>query len=158
MSKLVVYFSYTGHTRKIAEWIKEKLNCDILELNPVIPYSDDYQKVVDDEQNNDSTGKLVEIEKITCDLTKYDKIIIGTPVWWYSIAPVIRTFLTENDLTGKTIIPFATNAGWLGKTFKEIETLCPNSNVENEMNILFASYSDNLITKEEEINKWITTL
>ena len=43
-------------------------------------------------------------------------------MWWYTIAPVVRTFLKENDLTGKTIIPFATNAGWLGRTFKEIES------------------------------------
>ena len=51
-------------------------------------------------------------------------------MWWYTIAPVIRTFLKQNDLSGKTIKPFATNAGWLGQTFKEIKKLCPNSNFE----------------------------
>lgn len=56
---------------------------------------------------------------------------------WYSITPVVREFLKENNLEGKTVIPFATNAGWLGRTFKEIEELCKNSSVTNEMNILF---------------------
>lgn len=78
--------------------------------------------------------------------------------WWYSIAPVIRTFLSKNDLSGKTIIPFATNAGWLGQTFKEIERLCPNSKVEKEMNIEFdvGDYRKReLTTPKSQIDKWI---
>ena len=51
--------------------------------------------------------------------------------WWYRPCPAIRTFLTESNLDGKTIIPFATNAGWLGRTFNEIKKLCPNSNIQN---------------------------
>lgn len=58
-------------------------------------------------------------------------------------------------MTGKKIIPFATNAGWLGKTFYEIRELCPNSKIENEMNIVFESYSDKLKTDEEEMDNWI---
>lgn len=97
----------------------------------------------------------VEIEDINIDLNNYDEIIIGSPVWWYSITPVIRSFLKENNLERKTIVPFATNAGWLGRTFKEIKELCENSNVINEMNIEFESYSDNLVTSIDEINNWI---
>ena len=158
MNRLVVYFSYTGNTEKIAKMIHNKLNCDILKLNPVVPYSTDYQTVVDEEQNNDSSGKVVEIEKIDKDLSKYDEIILGTPVWWYSIAPVIRTFLKGYDLSGKVVVPFATNAGWLGRTFKEIESLCSNSSVKNEMNIVFESYSDKLVTSETEIENWINSI
>ena len=102
MNKLLVYFSYTGNTKMIANKIKEKLNCDILEIKTVIPYS--------------------------------------------------------NDLSGKTIKPFATNAGWLGKTFKEIRTLCPNSEICEGMNIVFESYSNKLVTKEQDIENWIKTL
>lgn len=151
MKKLVVYYSYTGNTKMIAESIQKKLNCDILEIQPVKPYSSDYQKVVDEEQNNSSTNKTPEIKKIDLKLDDYDEIIIGTPVWWYTIAPVIRTFLKENNLSGKTIKPFATNAGWLGQTFKEIERLCPDSKVEKGMNIVFESYSDNLVTSPEKL-------
>ena len=156
--KLVVYYSYTGNTRKIAESIKNKLGCDILEIKPKVPYSTDYQTVVDEEQNNESAKKTPEIEPINVDLKNYDEIIVGSPVWWYTIAPVIRTFLKENDLSGKTIKPFATNAGWLGRTFKEIESLCQNSKVEKGMNIVFESYSDNLVTSPDEVDNWINTL
>lgn len=158
MNKLIVYFSYTNNTRTIANKIKDKLNCDILEIKTKIPYSDDYQTVVDDEQNSEASNHLPGIEDINIDLSKYDEIILGTPVWWYRPVPAIRTFLTQNDLKGKTIKPFATNAGWLGKTFKEIKSLCPNSKVEEGMNIVFKSYSDKLVTPEKEIEDWINTL
>lgn len=156
---LIVYFSYTNHTKMIAENIQKKLNCDILEIKPIKQYSDDYQTVVDEEQNNDG-NKRPEIEEIDLDLNKYSKIILGTPVWWYSIAPVIRTFLLENDLSGKEIKPFATNAGWLGHTFQEIEKLCPNSKVEKGMNIVFTGdYQENqLVTSPDDIEKWIYQL
>ena len=156
--KLVVYYSYTGHTKMIAKRIEEKLGCDILEIKPIIPYSTNYQTVVNKEQNNESSNKTPQIEKIDKDLKKYDEIIIGSPVWWYTIAPVIRTFLTQNDLSNKTIKPFATNAGWLGHTFQEIQKLCPNSKVDKGMNIVFESYSDNLVTSPDEIEKWIDEL
>ena len=157
-NKLIVYFSYTNNTKMIAEKIKEKVNCDILEIKTVIPYSNDYDAVVNDEHNSEASNHLPEIQEINVDLSKYDEIIIGTPVWWYRPAPAIRTFLKQNDLSNKTVKPFATNAGWLGKTFKEIEKLCPNSNVENGMNIVFESYSDKLVTKEQDIENWINEL
>lgn len=157
-NKLIVFFSYTGNTRKIAYKIKEKLGCDILEIKTIIPYSEDYETVVNDEQNNEASNHLPEIQNININLNNYDTIILGTPVWWYRPCPAIRTFLTENNLDGKTIIPFATNAGWLGRTFIEIKNMCPNSNVENNINIVFESYSDQLVTSEEEIDNWIDKL
>lgn len=156
--KLVVYFSYTGHTKMITDKIKEKLDCDVLEIETVIPYSTDYDTVVNDEQNSERSNFLPEIKDININLNNYDKIILGTPVWWYRPVPAIRSFLTKYDLTGKTVIPFATNAGWLGKTFIEIKNMCPNSNVKNNMNIVFESYKDILVTSEDEINNWIKTI
>ena len=101
---------------------------------------------------------MPDILDIELDLNKYDEIILGTPVWWYRSAPAIRTFLTKNNLSNKVIKPFATNAGWLGRTFKEITNLCPNSQVEPGMNIVFESYSNNLVTSEQEIDSWLATL
>ena len=154
--KLIVYFTYTNNTKKIAEKIKSKLNCDILEIKPVKPYDSDYDTVVRLEQNNETAKKTPDIEKINVDLSKYDEIILGTPVWWYTIAPVIRTFLKQDDLSGKKIIPFATNGGWIGRTFQEIKELCPNSVIENEMNIVFEG--SNMQTSEKEVENWINCL
>ncbi len=154
--KLIVYFTYTNNTKKIAEKIKERLKCDILEIKPKVPYNEDYDVVVRLEQNNETAKKTPEIESVNINLNNYDEIILGTPVWWYTIAPVIRTFLKQYDLSGKKIIPFATNGGWIGRTFKEIKELCPNSKIEKEENIVFDG--NNMKTSEKEVGNWINNL
>ena len=156
--RIVIYHSYSGHTKMIANIIKKKLDCDVLELEPKYEFSSDYEEGVKEDQKKEKDKSTVEIKDININLDNYDEIIIGSPVWWYSITPVVREFLKENNLEGKTVIPFATNAGWLGRTFKEIEELCKNSNVTNEMNIVFGSYSDDLVTSMDEIDNWIKLL
>ena len=159
MKKLVVYYSYTNNTKVIANMRKKKIDCDMVELTPKVPFSSDYQTVVDEYQNNSVDKNEVLINDINVNLDNYDEIIIGTPVWWYTICPVVVTFLKQYDLSGKTIIPFATNAGWLGRTFKDFEKLCNNSTVKNEMNIVFDSNNLNeLKTSTNEINNWIEKL
>lgn len=152
MKKLVVYYSYTGNTKLIAHKIQEKLNCDILEITPKIPFSTNYDEVVKEYQTN-NIDKNVEINDININLDNYDELIIGTPVWWYTMCPVISTFLKKYDLSNKIIDVFATNAGWLGHTFKDYEKLC---NVKSSMNIVFDS--NKLKTNEKEINDWIERL
>lgn len=95
---------------------------------------------------------------ITVDINNYDEIIIGTPTWWYRPTPAIRSFLSQVDLSTKTVIPFATNAGWLGRTLIEIKSLCMGK-VEKEMNIVFDSEKlGKLVTSEEEIEEWINNI
>lgn len=129
----------------------------MLELHPKEKYSENYQEVVDEYQSNKSDKKICELMPYSVELDKYNTIIIGSPVWWYTITPVIRTFLKKNSLEGKTVIPFATNAGWVGRTFEEIKELCPNSNVKNEMNIVFTeNYTEHkLKTPNSEIDEWL---
>lgn len=127
MKPIIIYFSYTNNTRNIAKKIEQKFNCDILEIKAKVSYSKDYDEVVNDEHNSESSSYLPELEQINVDLNNYDTIILGTPVWWYRPVPAIRSFLSKNDLSGKTIIPFACNCGWLGTTFQEIKKICPNS-------------------------------
>ena len=156
MKKIVVYFSYSGNTKMIAKKISTALGCDTLKIKTVKPYSADYNTVVNEEEGLAKSDKTPEIEKINVNLADYDTVIIGTPTWWYRPAPAIRAFLKENDLSGKTVIPFATNAGWAGNTLKEIKALCPNSNVVNEKNIVFNS--NRLKTSEKEVNNWVKSL
>ena len=150
----VLYTSVYGNTKQVAEKIKDKLNCDILELKPAIPFSKDYQTVVDEYQNNESEKKEVEIEKININLDNYDKIILGTPVWWYTITPVIRTFLKNNNLKNKIIYPFATNAGWLGRTFKEIKEIC-NGEIKEQLSVKF---EEKHLINEKELENWIKNI
>ncbi len=83
----------------------------MLELHPKEIYSENYQEVVGEYQSNGSDKKICELMLYSVNLSKYDTLIIGSPVWRYTITPVIRAFLKQHSLTGKTAIPFATNAG-----------------------------------------------
>ena len=86
----------------------------------------------------------------------YDVIAIGTPTWWYTMAPAVLTFLTTNDFTGKTVIPFMTNGGWPGHVIKDMEENCKGAAFAHEMQIQFDSKGkDYLETSEEVITKWI---
>lgn len=156
--KLIVFFSYTNNTRMIVNKLSDQIAADVVEIKTVIPYSDDYETVVNDEHNSEASNYLPEISYRDIDLKLYDTVIIGTPVWWYRPVPAIRSFLKQNDLANKFIIPFATNAGWLGKTFDEMKAMCPDSIIQNEMNIVFESYSDKLITDESDIDAWIASI
>ena len=91
---LVIYYSFTGNSKKVAEYVKNKLNADILELEPAIPFSSDYDEVVDEWQNND-IKRDVEIKKIDIDLSKYNKVVLITCTWWYGISPVMKKFLNS---------------------------------------------------------------
>ena len=102
MKTLLVYYSYTGNTKIIVDIIKEKVDCDVVELKPKTPFlEEDYQAIVDKYQSNESSKECVEIEDINIDLSDYEKVIIGTPVWWYTITPVLREFLKNQKKASK---------------------------------------------------------
>lgn len=101
-------------------------------------------------------GVKPKIKPIEVKFEEYDTIIIGTPVWWYTYAPAVATFLSEYDLSNKTIIPFVTNGGWIGHTIKDIENACKNASVTNAINIKFDT--DRMVIPESKLEKWIASL
>ena len=157
---LIVYYSFTGNSKKVAEYVKNKLNADILELEPQIPFSSDYDEVVREWQNND-IKRDVEIKPINIDLTKYKKVVLITSTWWYGITPVMKKFLKEYDLSNKDIIVASSNAGWIGHCFKDYENLLQNSNIKGELDLQFSSETgrrDEMLTSKNEIDDWIEKL
>ncbi len=153
MKKLILYYSYGGNTRKIAKLIQNEIGADIAEIETVIQYTGAYDDVVEQGQQEVNSGFMPEIKDINVDLAFYDCIIIGSPVWWYTFAPAIKAFLTQNDLSNKLIYPFATNGGWIGHTFSDFKTICPASTVKRGLDIEFSGSS--LVTSESEIKNWI---
>ena len=119
--RTIVYYSYSGNTRGIVSRIKDKYDYDVLEIKPVIPYSDNYDEVVDRATTDTKNDYQPEIQKL--DISKYDEIILCTPVWWYTVASPVNTFLHDYDLKDKVIIPVATNGGWLGHAIEDIEKI-----------------------------------
>ena len=125
MGTAVVYYSYSNNTRRIAEIIADKLNADLLELVPAVPYTYNYDELVKDEEANMDKKELIELEPFDLDLDYYDRIILGTPVWWYGISPAMRTFLTDNkeQLKNKKFYAFITNGGWIGHSVDDLKEL-----------------------------------
>lgn len=157
---LVIYYSFIGNSKRIAEYVKEKLNADILELEPKEPFSNDYDEVVNEWQNN-NIKRDVEIKKIDIDLSKYKKIVLITSVWWYGITPVMKKFLKDYDLSGKNIIVASSNAGWVGHSLKDYKDLLPNSNIKAELNLVFSAETGKrheMITSWKEVDNWIEKL
>ena len=154
--KLIVYYSYTDNTKKIVDILKDKLDFDIVRLETVKPYSGSYDDVVEQGKKETDSGYMPEIREIETNINDYNEILLGSPVWWYTFAPAVRTFLSKYDLSGKIIIPFITNGGWMGSTVNDIKNMAKNSQVKNEINIKFNG--SNLETSMNEINSWINRL
>ena len=157
---LIIYYSYTGNSEKIAYYVKDKLNADILKLEPKIPFSSDYDEVVQQWQNNE-IKRDVDIKEINIDLSQYKKIVLITCTWWYGISPVMKKFLKDYDLSNKDVLVASSNAGWIGHCFKDYQTLLPNSNIKGELDLVFSSNEnerDQMLTSEEEIDDWIKKL
>lgn len=153
MKTLIVYYSLGGNTKRIAEMVQAELGGDLMEIKTQTPYTGSYDSIVNQGQKEVNRGFMPEIQPLSCDVSQYDRIILGTPVWWYTFAPAVKTFLLQTDWTGKTVWPYATNGGWLGHTFKDIKTACKDANVKEGMDIVFDE--SRLRTSEKEIRAWI---
>ena len=156
MKKLLVYYSLSGNTAKIAKKIAEKAGCDIAEIKTKVPYTGDYNSIVSQGEDEVNSGFMPEILPLEKNPADYNEIILGTPVWWYTFAPAVKTFLSQTDFSGKKVFPYATNGGWLGHTFKDVERACKNATVGKGLNIRFNCSS--MQTSEKEIDKWAEEL
>lgn len=155
---LIVYYSYTGHCTQLVNLIKNMIDCDICELVPEVPYPDDYQYVTDMSQvASDEQYVKPKLKPLNVNVEDYSKIIVVYPVWWYKPAAPIYTFFDMFDLSGKIVVPCATNAGWLGKGLSEISKIARGAMVVNDISILFTEdYKENKMkTDINEIMEWV---
>ncbi len=135
MSKgLVAYFSASGNTKKIAEMIAEEGGFDLHEIAPEKEYTKADLNWMDKKSRssvemNDKAFRPV-IKKSDPDISDYDKILIGFPIWWYVAPTIINTFLEAYDFAGKQIILFATSGGSdFGNTVKELQPSAPDAEI-----------------------------
>lgn len=152
MKCVVLYYSYGGNTRKVAKKIAEAVGADLVEIETVKPYTGSYDHVVDQGQKEVNSGFCPELKQVNVDLNQYDAIVLGSPVWWYTFAPAMNSFLRDTDLSGKSVYPFATNGGWIGHTFKDFAKSCPGADVHAGLNVRFNESSQ--MTSDGEILKW----
>ena len=127
--KLVAYFSASGVTAKVAEVLSEAIGADLFAIEPKIPYTKKDLNWMDRKSRSTLEMKdpssRPEIERKRDNMDLYDTVFVGFPIWWYVAPTIINTFLESYDLTGKTIIPFATSGGsGMGKTNEKLMPSC----------------------------------
>ena len=127
--KLVAYFSASGVTAKVAEKLSEAIGADLYAIEPEVPYTKadldwmDKKSRSTIEMNNPASRPAIAGKRDN--MNDYDTVFVGFPIWWYVAPTIINTFLESYDLTGKTIIPFATSGGSdMGKTNEKLLPSC----------------------------------
>lgn len=154
--KLVAYFSASGVTAKVAETLSEAIGADLYEIEPEVPYTKADLDWMDKhsrstiEMNDPASRPAIAGKRDNMD--DYGTVFVGFPIWWYVAPHIINTFLESYDLTGKTIVPFATSGGSdMGKTNEKLQPSCPNSKlIEGKV---FKAHSS-----KAEITAWANAL
>ena len=127
--KLVAYFSASGVTAKVAKALAGAVGADLFEIRPAVPYTKADLNWMDKNarstiEMNAPASRPAMAEKCG-NISEYDTVFVGFPIWWYVAPTIINTFLENCDLTGKTIVPFATSGGSdMGKTNEKLAPSC----------------------------------
>lgn len=155
---LVLYYSWSnGNTEKIAKELAEATKADIEKIDTLKPYVGSYQDVVDQGQKEVNEGYKPALKTLEHNIDDYDIIAVGTPTWWYTMAPAVKTLLEDHDFSSKTVVPFMTNGGWPGHVINDMKKAVKGANVECPFKIQFDSNGgDTQVTKQADIEKWIS--
>lgn len=156
MNLLIVYYSWSnGNTQKIAEQLRLATGADIARIETVKPYEGSYMNVVNQGQREVNEGYKPDIRPLEYDVADYDVIAVGTPTWWYTMAPAVKTFLEANDFTGKTVIPFMTNGGWPGHVIKDMKQAAKGAEFGPSLEVQFdCNGGSDLVSDTGDIDRW----
>ena len=127
---LVLYFSHSGNTRRIAEMIHKGVGGDLVELKTVKPYPQEYNAVVDAARAEQQADARPEIATKLDNLADYGTVFIGYPNWCGTLPMPFCTLLEQHDMADKTLIPFTTHEGSrFGRGIADLRRLCPKARV-----------------------------
>ena len=156
MNKLVAYFSPTGTTAKVAGTLAGAAGADMFEIKPAVPYTASDLDWTD--KHSRSTLEMKdpnsrpEVSSHVDNMDQYDTVFVGFPIWWYVAPTIINSFLESYDLTGKTVVTFATSGGsGMGKTLSRLEPSCKGAKLI-EGKVFRAS------TPAAELRSWVEGL
>lgn len=144
---LVAYFSASGVTKKVAEKIAAAANGDLFQIEPAIAYSEEDLNWMN--KNSRSSVEMSDKDfrpamiKKELNLSEYDSILLGFPIWWYVAPTIINTFLESYDFSGKKITLFATSGGsGFGNTVQELRNSAPDAHIVEGKIMNMASAED----------------
>ena len=152
---LVAYFSHTGNTRAIAQYIKDAAGADIYEIAPADPYPESYGDVLARARQELKDNVMPELKSEAPDLAPYDVIFVGSPNWFNTITPPVMAFLSGRDFSGKTIVPFITHGGGgMGKSIQDVQRLAPGATLLEGR----AFRGDDVTNAGEDVLAWLRGL
>ncbi len=155
-NNLVVYYSFEGSTRLIAQTIAQALDADLLECKPIKDIrSKGFMKYVWGGRQV-VFKKRPQLESFETNPNDYDLIIIGTPVWAFNYAPAIRSFISKANLTKKNIGVFCCHEGAIGKTFENLKKILIGNTIIGEMD--FLNVPKHTQENIEKAKNWANTL
>lgn len=150
---LIAYFSYSGNTEIAAKEIQSQVGGDLFEIKRKGDYSNVSEEAKDEIENN----KRPELEEKLDSIENYDIIFVGYPIWHHSTPAPVNTFLESYDLSGKTVIPFATSAGSnIDETLESFKSSYNSDKILEGITIPGSSGNSN--SGKEKIKNWITSL
>ena len=125
---LVAYFSRSGNTALVARKIAMRREGDLFEIRPAEAYPEDYEETVAQAEREREAGYEPPLAETVPDITDYDTVFLGFPIWGMTPPPVIRSFLSQHDLSGRTIIPFITHGGYgVGASLDVVASRAPSA-------------------------------
>ena len=149
---LIVYFSHTGNTRTIAGYIHDMVESDMVELKTKNAYTDDYDTLLAQVRREVADEYCPPLATRIENISSYDVIFVGYPIWVETAAPPVRTFLTSYDLSGKTVVPFCTSGTSSAETsYRLVRSLSPHSTVLEGIQIRRGTYD----TARERVTEWL---
>ena len=153
--RLVAYFSASGTTKRVAEAVAQAAGADLVAIEPTIPYTRADLNWMD--KNSRSSVEMKdksfrpEMKAVKADMSAYDEILLGFPIWWYVAPTIVNTFLESFDCTGKKIVLFATSGGSsFGNTVRELKPSAPGATIVEGKMLTGAS--------DKAIEKWVKSL
>ncbi len=162
---LIVYLSRTSNTEAIAEIIHDNVGGILVALELVNPYPKDYRTTVEGVARENQRGFLPPLRTNIDNMAQYNVVFVGFPTWGMQLPPPMKSFLKQYDLSGKTIVPFNTNAGYgIGSSFQTLKELCPNSTIIEGFStkggverdgIYFVMEGEKEKQARQEIKKWL---
>ena len=152
---LVAYYSWGGNTREVARQIQKSTGGDLFEIQPVTPYPSDYEATTKQAKEEIASEFKPALKAKVDNLNSYDVVFVGSPVWWGTVASPVTSFLTENNLTRKTVVPFVTHAGsGQARCFDDIAKLSPQSTILKG----FVISGRNAQNGQAEVDKWLSEI
>jgi flavodoxin len=149
---LVAYMSRSGNTRVVAGQIARANQADLFEILPARPYPEDYQQTVDQARRESDAGYEPPLKATVSAIASYRIVFLGFPIWGMTAPPPIRSFLSQHDLAGKTMVPFITHGGYgTGRSISVLVQKAPTARITDA----FVMKADQERDTLERVTEWL---